>query len=315
MKTRYTSKELPHIFCNLTPEEATTSAGTCPANESFRNGAYYSYGTVIARWIDYKGKRALLVNSSGYSISTTRHQSALRRAIPPGVVQFKISGLGRGECLRQDGPALYDWSVKAAAEFEDKATRARGEYQKSSHMQQSQVYLKQAQTVSDFFGLRRKVNAKSVERVRKAAKLANKKAEKGRQANFEKRATEIERRKVEQRGAYDAWKSGENEGVFWPDNFPTAFRVERDTERGMELTAELVSTHGARVPLDAARVALRFILRKRGTDWHRNGETCPVGSYQLDAINAQGVVAGCHRFNWEEVERVAAMLNEKEVEA
>ena len=39
--------------------------------------------------------------------------------------------------------------------------------------------------------------------------------------------------------------------------------------------------------------------------WRRNGESCLVGVYQLDAITNQGIVAGCHRIAWEEVERFA----------
>jgi len=62
------------------------------------------------------------------------------------------------------------------------------------------------------------------------------------------------------------------------------------------------------VPLQAARVAYRFATSKRAQGWHENGETCPVGHYRLNAINAQGIVAGCHRIAWSEIERLAPVL-------
>ena len=57
--------------------------------------------------------------------------------------------------------------------------------------------------------------------------------------------------------------------------------------------------------LTDAKRALSFVLARRAKGWHRNGEQCPVGSYQLDAVNDQGVVAGCHRVDWTEIERFA----------
>lgn len=69
---------------------------------------------------------------------------------------------------------------------------------------------------------------------------------------------------------------------------------------------EMVTSKGARVPLADAERAYRFASRVRAIGWHKNGETCPVGMYELDAVNAAGIVAGCHRVSWEEADRFAA---------
>lgn len=53
-------------------------------------------------------------------------------------------------------------------------------------------------------------------------------------------------------------------------------------------------------PIKTVRVTA---MREKG--WHRNGETFKVGNFQLDAVNAQGVVAGCHTILWDEIERFA----------
>ena len=58
--------------------------------------------------------------------------------------------------------------------------------------------------------------------------------------------------------------------------------------------------------------AFRFAIECRERGWKRSEEaytTGPftVGPYQLDAVNEQGVVAGCHRIAWDEIERFAKL--------
>jgi predicted Abi (CAAX) family protease len=59
------------------------------------------------------------------------------------------------------------------------------------------------------------------------------------------------------------------------------------------------------VPLPEAEKAFRFAMIQRKRGWHRNGDQFKVGDYQLDAVNEQGVIAGCHRIGWDEIERFA----------
>jgi hypothetical protein len=71
---------------------------------------------------------------------------------------------------------------------------------------------------------------------------------------------------------------------------------------------ELVTTKGARVPLADAERTFRFASALRSRGWHRNGENHTVGGYQLDAVNDAGIVAGCHRIAWPEIERFAKAM-------
>lgn len=74
---------------------------------------------------------------------------------------------------------------------------------------------------------------------------------------------------------------------------------------------ELVTSKGARMPLDHARKALRLIraVVARGEDWHRNGQTIRLGHYQIDSIAANGdVKAGCHFVTYAEIERIAPQI-------
>lgn len=90
------------------------------------------------------------------------------------------------------------------------------------------------------------------------------------------------------------WLAGDDVSLGY--NCPTLLRVEGD---------EMVTSHGARVPLQDARRTYRFALACRAKGWHRNGEQHAIGAYQLDAVNENGVVAGCHRVTWAEIERFA----------
>lgn len=101
----------------------------------------------------------------------------------------------------------------------------------------------------------------------------------------------------------DEWRKGVD--VSLPYDCPTMLRVEFGTE-GPKAAQEMVTSHGARVPLAEAHRTYRFALICKAKGWHRNGETHAIGPYQLDAVNEQGVVAGCHRVTWAEIERFAA---------
>ena len=75
---------------------------------------------------------------------------------------------------------------------------------------------------------------------------------------------------------------------------------------------QVVSSMGARVPLDHARRVLPLVLalHERGEEWRTNGHKMPLGVYQVDRVDAEGVHAGCHHIAWEEVELFAKSLGE-----
>jgi hypothetical protein len=75
--------------------------------------------------------------------------------------------------------------------------------------------------------------------------------------------------------------------------------------------AEVVTSQGARFPVDHARRCLAIVrkIRERGESYHRNGTTIHLGVYKLDSMDVNGtIVAGCHRVEWSEVERFARVL-------
>lgn len=89
-------------------------------------------------------------------------------------------------------------------------------------------------------------------------------------------------------------------------DWPTVLRVEK--AYGSDSAPEMVTSKGARVPLSAAKHTYAFIMAHRSAGWKTNGETHEIGMYRLESVNAQGVVVGCHRVTWEEIDRFAALM-------
>ncbi len=294
MKT--TSKEIAHIWANK-----SAPYGKSPGAVSFDGPVIRSYSTAIARHIEHKGKPAIIYNATSYSVSTTKHQGRIRMAIHGhNVPVFRVDGQRQGTDLRLSGDELFTHYLESAAQsLKDSEQPRIRPHTREAHKGRAASFLEQAQAVAAFFNLRKKVDERAIARL--AASKA--KAEKAARIAQEKR-DQAERER--QREAYEAWINNlpAPVGVYLDARlFPVAFRVEtRDGEQ------ELVSTLGARVPLHAAKVAYRFAMSRRGQEWRENGETCPVGHYRLNAINAHGIVAGCHRITWAELERLAPVL-------
>lgn len=291
MKTVFTSNEIAHIWAHKSAPH-----GKSPGNLSFRGDVIYSYSTAMARHIEHKGKTGIIYNATSYSVTTAKSQGRIWTAIRhnEGNPVFRVSGQPYNCELRFTGDELFQYYVEQAAKANAASFAPRiRQTTRDSHRAMASNYTEDAKRVAEFYGLRKKVDEKAIER------LAASKARAEKRERIAKEKRDAQERK-EQNESYEAWKMGlEFSHGFHASLFPVAFRVEGD---------ELVSTLGARVPLQAARVAYRFAMSKRGQAWRENGETCEVGHYRLNAINEHGIVAGCHRIAWAELERLAPVL-------
>lgn len=276
----------------------------------FSGDTFDSYNTTIARHITHKGKSAVILNVTHYSSSTSRHQGEVRWAIQNHIeTVFRVDQQQYNVRLDFTPTELLAHYLKRAADCEAQALLPLiRQTTRDSHKAQAGAFLEQAKAVAKFYGLRKKVDEKTIERLaaskaraEKRERIAREKAEKAQRAEYET--------------AFEDWKKGvrlaNGQSAYFPTSlFPVAFRVEWPSGQD----PELVSTLGARVPLQAARIAYRFAMSKRGQAWRENGnspsgdETCQVGHYRLNAINEHGIVAGCHRIAWAELERLASVL-------
>jgi len=80
------------------------------------------------------------------------------------------------------------------------------------------------------------------------------------------------------------------------------------------------TSHGATVPLSHIQRVLPAVLRiiadvvASGQEWRSNGQSIKIGYYTLNRIDTEGTVyAGCHRFEYSEVQRFAGMIDSMEV--
>ena len=287
MKTVFTSREIDHIWVH----KQAPRGRAC--NESFDGDVLKSYSTDIGRHISHRGKNAIILNDTSYSMTTSKHQSALRRAIPAGTETFRVSGLGYGAVLsgdkRQLAKLVYDKCIESATAARADSMRPRiQQARKDRCAAQEHRALLDVARVSAFFGLRRKVNTRSIDRLANAAhraQIREQKEEKQRQVRLAQEAAE----------KITKWIAGEQ--VYFPGGLAKIYL--------RRVGDEMQTSRDVHVPIAEARAAFIFARSKRETGWRRNGEKFAIGGYQLDSVTADGVVAGCHRIGWEEIERFA----------
>lgn len=282
------------------------------------SGIIYSHGRhfPIARFVgtpERRGKpsqRVVLFNADSYSVSTSKHQSYTRRAIPAGVPVFSIPALSEYEDYTAPvyGKRVLAWHVTKAAELYAKAQRARvnGPWLE----RQAEAHLGEAERFAAAFGHRWKRPASLAVLAEAVAKETAKqaKAAKKARAEQEERARIRAEAQREQDAAWFAdWQAGKSR------HCPASYRsrpdgsayVTRLRDSGED---ELRTSQGAAVPWAHAVKAFRFIRLcvERGEGWQRNGRTVRVGHYQIDRIEPNGdMTAGCHRFAWDAMRELA----------
>lgn len=314
-------------------QQDKASGKTGNGNMSFEGATLYSYRTPIGRFVDtVDGRRAVLVTSNNYSITTSgKHMPALWRAIDYGrgnfapcfTVPYLCGGSGLGythfDLTAKEHAANLAHLVACYDNFAAKAKRGRGYYLDSvrGHL----VDAAEAATgyaaafglaldrVFDAEGDAAAIAAHWAAREAKAnAPGAAEKRERERAARAERK--ERKEREAREKALAEAaeaiadWRAGRRPSLPY-----TCPRVDENGGALLRVYGEeLQTSQGARVPLaDAIRV-FRFVklCKERGEAWHRNGRTLPVGAFQVDHVAPNGTFrAGCHLIHWPEIEAAA----------
>lgn len=337
MKTVFKSDEIAHIWANR-----GAPRGRSPGNLSFDGDAISSYSTVIGRRITCKGKEAYVLDRQRFSVSTSKSQGRVRGALHEGAKVFNIRSGNYGQFLDFTPVTLAVFYEKRAEELANELP-SRYAFKRAEQWQSVTAELVKARDVLAYFGygtarLDKKIEARQAGEATAAQTLkaaAELKAKRTRAALMTRNVKWAEKylsggheplpyielaqysdsiatlpAKLAARfvAAAEAgntrleneWRAGER--VNLGRSCPTMLRAEFAENRA---AAEMVTSKGARVPLDDAHKTYRFAMLARAKGWHRNGSTHVIGAYQLDAVNEVGVVAGCHRVTWEEIERFA----------
>jgi len=305
MKTVFKSSMVAHVWAQQSQPVGHNAGRTL----YFRGPTIYSYGPhfpiatmVISKAKARKGCRAALFNTARYSMSTSRHQSRARRAIPSTFNVFHVPHLGLDAYRHADNLASY----KARIADEVKRTLNARIY---TNAKAGHKLTREANDYAAFFGLRWRLKAPviSPEVIAKATERRRVRNEK-REANMKLRE---EQNKLDDAEKLARWLAGEVIPL------PRAVSLDEQGSARLRVRGDKVETsHGAQVPVEDARRALAFVRRVASAqstgihgEWRRNGEQCPLGHFQIDRILPSGdIYVGCHFITRAEIERIAVEL-------
>jgi len=299
------SSELTHLWAQ------NNNADKRAGNLYCVDGRLVFYSTCLGRFLKHKGKDYVLINDNSYSSRTGKHNSNRNRALHGhDIPKFHVGGLPRGTMLDFDSPGLqaYKWAMDQAAECLQKSVKARTS--KAWLLEKAQEWMGEAQRTSDFFGLKKTIDRKALDKIaadkEKAAKEYAEEIAELRRIRKEREELETEwaRQDLEKWVNHQPLEHGS--GYF--RNMPVKLRVEKGSieERiDGDDKLEIVTSIGARIPYSAGKRTFEFYIKVHEKGWRRNGETFQIGAYQLDSANPQGLVAGCHRIDHEEIMRFA----------
>lgn len=306
MKTVFSNHMVAHVWAQQTQSEGKSSNG----NFSFRDDTLYSYSTPIARFVfDNHGNRQTLITSNSYSVTTNgKHKNAAGRAVH--YEYFSVPTIrrgGRGQEL--DHAANLAHLLTEYADAKARAMRQRDPPQGYTFEHLGKLHAA-AWDYAGAFGLdgpedTLAADRKIIEDHHIARNIRNNSPEaKAKRERAAARKEELELSRIER--AIAAWRKT---GQFKP---ALTYQEQRRAPVMMRQNGEeLVTSLGARFPVEHGKLAFAFILRQRmkAEAWERNGHSIHLGHFVIDRIEADGTVkAGCHTVAWEEVERMARTL-------
>lgn len=278
------NNEVAHLWANKSRSSARAG------HFYFEGDTIYSYGSHFPVARHHKG--VVLFTSKRYSVTTARHIGITRSACSH-LQTFTVSVPLRDPC----GDDVKDY----AKQIESEAMAAARARNATAALESLQRTVGEANLFCQTFGFKTRFEMPAnLDELKAKAKAS---AERERKA----KALRVKKEEAAAQEAIDKWLAGEQVSI--PGHIGKVYLRARlyqyDEGRDPEQTME--TSKGARVPLGEAHKAYRFAICKRDKGWSCNGETFAVGSYHLDAVNAQGIVAGCHRITWDEVERFATL--------
>ncbi len=127
-KQVFDTGEIPHLWAHRTQDEARNRQG----NLYFTGDTIYSYGShfPIARHVETKRGKVILLTTKTYSVTTSGHVSAVWSAIPAGTDVFHVPDVvGHGSTTHKDHLADY---VKRIDVLVVASARARSSWSKES---------------------------------------------------------------------------------------------------------------------------------------------------------------------------------------
>ncbi len=349
-KEVFRPNEIAHVWANRGAPH-----GRCYHNLKFEGDLFCSYTTGIARLMEHKKTPYVILNTRGFGPTTAGHQGMVRHATQH-IKQFSGDFGGYGTNLHMTPKEIVEQYHDNAKEASAKTHKQK--QMMYQHKSEAVRWYDKAIDAAFFFGLAHKQLDNEKQTVEAEAEQYREAYESYRQkvdaATETKRLAQRERwRRAEESDKEEFLKRLD---AFLLDhkqkNMPSRYRVEalapeklseydqqvvtaelnaiKDWREGHNVNPprnpvmlrrvgdEVETSMGALVPYEEGRRTYLFASRLRQKGWHKNGDQFKVGHYELEAVNENGIVAGCHRITWSELTRFAFMegwINEDEAMA
>ncbi len=332
MKTVFQNREIAHVWANQTDDELAAGREGRSNSMSFRGPEFRSYQTAIARVYVQKGRRAVLLDASSFSVTTSAHQSHVRQAIGDGVPVWRIRFGKRGQSLNFTAKELWAHACEEVRMHTENAANARG--RAPYHLALAQGAVNQAEEIRQFFGLRNKPFAPDLSKL-----VAHAKDQTRINAEMEKNRERLHLEQVEKQKAYTAkngprmlalWRAHDEDMPEWRNILEGAQKLglrgcmspDLISTPDFQATAALrLSIHRDRVETSqGAQVLVRtvsFLWAFCRTAKAKGEAVAPdviarfprLDNYNASAIDARGnLTAGCHRIPFAEIEYIAREL-------
>lgn len=281
------NKQVAHLWANKSRPSAKGS------HFYFEGDTIYSYGSHFPIARHYKG--VVLFTAQSHSVTTAKHKGYVRSAMTH-LKSFTIPDIKGNPC----GEHVKHY----ASEIDDLSLQCARTKDATWKLTQLKSLVDEANEFCAMF--------KFKTRFAMPENLDALKAKAKEQSAKKAKATAARNAKIECDNAIaiEKWIAGEQTSLGYEiQKVYLRAKTTYNPENSSALGSQMQTSKGAIVPLSEAQKAFRFVMLKRATGWHRNGDKFQVGEFQLEAVNGQGVVAGCHRITWDEIERFAKTQN------
>lgn len=294
-------KQLAHLWANgrINPNvKKSATALFAEGNSIYSYGRHFKIARIVerdevkARYFLRDVRGVVLFTSREYSSTTSKHKHHVWHAFD--TVRYNVLKVDNVDAkTREEHLANVQKLEAAALDFKTKAARAITRF--LEHEDTARQYYKMARVYSLAFGLK-KSDARAAW---KAEKVLWTKDERARFDEQLKRTAErVKKAKAERMkngvASLVLWRKHEKHAPVGFHLFPPALRIARGQDRD-----EVETSHGARVPLEDARLFVGALRRGAA----RPGMS--VGNFTLNDVNEKTVKIGCHVIEREEIEAFA----------
>jgi len=294
--------EVAHVWASRSQSEGRAK------NVFFMNDTIYSYGThfPIAKFVDLpNGRTIVLFNASDYSVSTSKHKGHVAGALNGlNVPVFRIPAK-----LWSCWDSCIESYKHTIADTFDKASRAREHA--FGLCKWAYRTIKELKAFSDIVGSSATYDftEKDIKTIKRAIGYKRTGAQRSIESEKRKQA-KLEKEKQELQIA-----CGGNVVVYWhkhgtlPQGYSAYYHLPYTCCR--IVSDEIVTSRGARVPLERAKKLIPIIKRQKERSVTENDLHVKIGFYTLTDIWANGdIQVGCHYIPFSEIEYIDNQITE-----